>query len=380
METSMTLLQKKAEESLIGYIQAKGLMPGDRLGTTSEMAKEFGVSSGTLHKVLQQLADRGILNRTCKSGTYLSTDYDSILNGHKVDQSKIKSVVLVVPDIRLATFACLSVGVQQFANQADVDVLTISTDNKLENYVDALERYMNRKNTGFIIIPPLANKIPLELVYEMHKLRIPIVTCYRRIEGAGWPIIYSDDIGASKLIAKHICDCGCKNIGYIASKRPSLFHKALHHNFIEQIISMGRAYNPQWTLFLPWLSSYEEIVSGQWHIKQEKEISQWLRSYAKDLDGICCASDELAIIVIKELNAMGINVPNDIAVIGEGHLITRNILSGEITSVSVDYQEMGQEAFRVLNMIADGNELEQEFEVYVRQRIIEGKSTPKIPR
>lgn len=68
-----TLLPQAAAESIINYIVAKNLQPGDRLPSEQQLALQLGVSRGTVREAVKILCARNIIEIKRGVGTYVSS-------------------------------------------------------------------------------------------------------------------------------------------------------------------------------------------------------------------------------------------------------------------------------------------------------------------
>lgn len=74
-------------------------------------------------------------------------------------------------------------------------------------------------------------------------------------------------------------------------------------------------------------------------------------------DVVICGSDWLAQAIIIEAQAAGLNVPNDLGVIGFGNLTMAGAMRPTITTIDVDGARIGREAVAVLAQRAAGGEV-----------------------
>lgn len=65
-------LTEQILEQMMEYIKKNNLKPGDRLGTEMELARDMGVSRGTVRGAIKILVFRNVLEVRQGSGTYLS--------------------------------------------------------------------------------------------------------------------------------------------------------------------------------------------------------------------------------------------------------------------------------------------------------------------
>ena len=73
-----------------------------------------------------------------------------------------------------------------------------------------------------------------------------------------------------------------------------------------------------------------------------------LLNASPDLDAIFVTNDLPAVGAIQQLQARGVRVPEDIAVVGFGDSNVSSILRPALTTVTIPLYEMGQTAFRTL--------------------------------
>jgi LacI family gluconate utilization system Gnt-I transcriptional repressor len=81
---------------------------------------------------------------------------------------------------------------------------------------------------------------------------------------------------------------------------------------------------------------------------------QALWAQRPDLDGVFCSSDLLALGVLTEAQAQGIDVPGRLAVIGFGDLDFSRDLHPALTTVRIDGSRIGREAARCIVDRAQG--------------------------
>ncbi len=66
----------------------------------------------------------------------------------------------------------------------------------------------------------------------------------------------------------------------------------------------------------------------------------------------------MALHALRILRALGKDVPRDVSIVGFGDLLRTDLTDPPLTTVAVPYEEMGQEAVRLLLESSDAKELE----------------------
>ncbi len=72
----------RISHKLIRQIESKVWRLGDRIPTEAQLAKEFGVSIGTVRKALEDLVTRGFLRRVQGNGTFVAGSFIRSKNHH----------------------------------------------------------------------------------------------------------------------------------------------------------------------------------------------------------------------------------------------------------------------------------------------------------
>lgn len=86
-------------------------------------------------------------------------------------------------------------------------------------------------------------------------------------------------------------------------------------------------------------------------------VDEFLRKVEKEkYDGVLCVNDTVAVYLINRLRNIGKHVPEDIKVIGIGNSNIGQRLEIPLTSIDLDYLEMGRQAVRAWRFIKKNND------------------------
>ena len=89
MATQTSTKREAAKQKLITNIFKNKYRPGEKLASSSELAKQFGISEGTVHLALNDLQREKIVQRVHGSGTYISNNNGAInINVPIIDPEK----------------------------------------------------------------------------------------------------------------------------------------------------------------------------------------------------------------------------------------------------------------------------------------------------
>lgn len=163
--------------------------------------------------------------------------------------------------------------------------------------------------------------------------------------------ILSNDKEAVSHMVNHMVDCHqAKKIYYVTG--PSTMYDIMcrEEGFRETVRKRG----------LDFCESY--IYTGNlWYNAGEQAVDYFLALSDELPDAIICANDYMAISVCEELNKRGINVPEDIKVMGFDDVIEARELYPQISTVCVKPEDFAAKAMEVIRLHDSGCELMEEY-------------------
>ncbi len=126
-----------------------------------------------------------------------------------------------------------------------------------------------------------------------------------RCMGTGIPCVASDNFAGGQLAAEKLADFGCRNVAFLCKsssitnepnkRRAGFENGCLAHKLHCEMKIVGD--NEPYDIFEQFLANH--VTDGK-----------------VSLDGIFCVTDGLAYFVMKILHSLGINVPQDVQLIG----------------------------------------------------------------
>lgn len=199
----MELAQQLEED-----IRARQLKPGDPYLSLTEAARMLGVGSSTANRALQLLAQRKILQRVQRRGTFI----DSLQR--KSSPGLLKRVFMLVHHSYLRQEGLMAdgvlVGIQSQLPSADVQFNFLPAVEDPGEYVDGLiGKILQAKETAGIVI----TKAPFAVQRAVKDSGLPAVvhgSLYPSIEGLAW--VDQDNVKIAQLIAAYALGHACTHV------------------------------------------------------------------------------------------------------------------------------------------------------------------------
>ena len=231
------------------------------------------------------------------------------------------------------------------------------TGQKDEREIESIESLVNQRVSGIILI---AGTITDKHKKALGGSDIPVILLGQKNEN--FYCILHDDEAAGYQVGEYIISKGHRNICYIDvdkkgvsawSRRKFGFEKCMKENNIDNV-----------SLF--------EIDST---IEDATEVVKKILSTQKSTI-IACATDSIAIGIIKGLIKSGLSIPKDISVIGIGDYEIARMITPSLTTIHYPYKSCGKLLAEKIVSLIIGNDVEHE--IIIPVKLIERESVDKL--
>lgn len=171
---------------------------------------------------------------------------------------------------------------------------------------------------------------------NLGNLDIPLVLVDSYVKHAqDYCTVSSDDRNGGKLAAEYLMARGCKHFGVVCTELAVAgVSKERYEGFVEALKANGQAIAPKYV--------FEGFPNYEYGLEVAEKIA------STDIDGVFAFSDMMAFGIIEGLKNRGIQVPEDISVIGFDGLFISEISSPKLTTVKQNIYEKGSQAVALL--------------------------------
>lgn len=221
--------------------------------------------------------------------------------------------------------------------------LSFTVYENIKRVSDLSELIINKHVNGFILLGDIEEKI-IDLI---KKSGLPVVTVNNPLcEKYGLPMIINDDFRGGYEVAKFLIDIGSKKIGCIKGPKDSPSCEVRYEGFVTGLKNLG--FNIENLLTVEGNLEFESGYDGM------KKI--FLSSQKKLPDSVFCINDLMAIGAMKYISEQGLNIPDNISVIGFDNIAQSSQVVPPLTTVDIQRKEMGYiAAEKLIEFIEDKN-------------------------
>jgi len=335
------------------YIESKVLdgtyQPNQKISSESEFMKQFGVSRHTIRRAIGDLVTEGWLYREQGSGTFCA-DRSTMQSLRNYD--KQKNIAIVTTYLSDYIFPSIIRGAEAQLSEEGYQVSIFSTNNCQDKEKQILENLLTQNFDGVIVEPTKSAYSNPNIAYylNLERLSIPYIMINAYYDELGPVSIVLDDERGGFLQTKYLIEQGHKDIiGFFktddiqGTRRLKGFLKA--HRTYKIPINPGNiiTYNT------------DEKDSKPVH-----EMDQLLTHTRQVPTGIVCYNDELAMNILHVLRTKGLQIPEDVSIIGYDDSPLAEISEVKLTSILHPKSKMGKDAANKIIELIESKDINNE--------------------
>ena len=345
--------------------------------TLKHIARELDVSISTVSKALKN--SKEISADTIQKVQAFAKLYNYRPNNIALSlkNRKTNTIGIIIPEIVHHFFSKVIRGVELVANKRGYNVIIGLSNESFSKEVINMEMLANGSIDGFIL--SMSKETLLQQDYhhytETMSQGMPIVMFDRVVSEIKCDKVIVDDFNGAKNAVEKLIANQCKHIALITTKDYVSVGKLRTLGYLEAL--QGNNISPQADLIL----KMDDTLDYEVHLeKLEAEIEQLFNAH-KNIDGVFAVNELYALSAMKVARKLGLNVPNDIQVIGFTDGVLSKHSTPSLTTVSQHAQLMGERAADMLinkienELVIDFDTEEQFQTVVINTELIEREST-----
>ncbi|SFC68350.1 LacI family DNA-binding transcriptional regulator [Clostridium uliginosum] len=325
-----------------------------------DVAREAGVSIATVSRVLN---DIDVVNEDTKKKVVDAIKllgYRPNIIARSLKTQKTKTIGILLPDVSNQFYPEIVRGAEDVSNIYDYNVILCNSDLDVEKEKEYLRVLREKMVDGVLYMSSSLQEEILELINELDLKTVLVET---KDKDGRLPSVTIDNIKGCYDSTKYLIGKGLKNIAFVGTEKDNM--NAWGDRYIGYENAMKEA-GINIDTDLVYFDTIK-VKSGY------EAVDEFIRR-DKKIDGVVCASDDIAMGVINRLREKGYNVPKDVSVIGFNDNYVASVFYPKITTISQPTYDMGSVAMRMLIKLLNQKELEEAHYV-LDHELIEREST-----
>lgn len=295
-----------------------------------DIAKELHLSISTVSKALNGAFDvsketKELVLNYAKSHGYISRD-------ERLHVKNIRRLCVLYDNVKSSNqsniIIPLALAFSKYARQKNFEVI----HSPIDAITDTYENFMISNNFDGSFIAGLNFKSPI--LKELKNTSIPTILFDNNLIGEKIATINNENLNTISELVTILKNLGHTKIGFIHGDKNSFVSNERFAGYIIGQMINGLDYLPSYTYF------------GNFSEESGYEAANYFSQ--TDVTAIICASDTMAIGLMRGLEEKGLKIPQDISVTGYDDLDIASYVKPALTTIRQDLDLIGEKAFSML--------------------------------
>lgn len=293
--------------------------------TIKDIARELGISYSAVSRALNHKA--GVSEKTrskiLETAERMGYQPNSLARGlvNKVSNT----IGVVIPDILNPFFAEIIKGIMETTNNFGYDILLCVTgweEKKEKEYIKTLQE----KRVDGIILK--SSKDRKDQVFD--NIRVPFILLESWPTSSKCSFIEVDNEKGGYIAARHLIECGYKNIAFLGGKKDSYSNRQRLDGFKKAFEENPKGIENTYTFF------------GDFGMSSGYEMAWKLFNGENKIDAIFAGNDIIALGVLQCAEECGIKVPQELGVIGFDNISYARLPQIQLTTIHQPKYALGK--------------------------------------
>lgn len=321
--------------------------------TIKDIAELAGVAKSTVSRYLNG-GSVGKKTREKLDRVIRETNYEPNQFAQSLKSKQTKMIGVIVPRLDSYAASRTMMGIDERLTERGYQMLVVNTAQQTEREIEQLYNLAKQKVAGIIWLGTTVTDRHLEAI---EAIQIPVLLIGQQHDNVH-SLIYPD-YEAAYALGREFTKWGHRDVVYVGVS--------------EADIAVGQDRRDGFLKALHEADARVTVVQTTFKIEDAIPIGERLAKEIGSTSLIICATDNIALGVLKGLANQGISVPNDISVSGFGGYDFTEVLHPSITTVHLPYRRTGAKSADMMLQLLQGNDVPMKtftiFELKVRESV-----------
>ena len=306
-----------------------------------EIANLLGVNVSTVSRALRGL--EGVSQELRQKILSLAKEHGYRPNPFAVSlrYDTTRTIGIVVPDVSFNHYAQIVKRIEAEARKVGYMCIITDSDDKYENEKNCIDLLVNMHVEGIIIC--LAQETTdFSHIQHLRRIHMPVVL-FDRDADIDISSVIINDAESAREVTNRLIDGGAKRIAFLGGPNKMKQTSERKHGYLEALRERGIPIQKELVKcdFLSFSSGFSNTTE--------------LLDMHDRPDAIVASHGLLTLSSMKAIEARGMNVPNDISVVGYMSDWISEVLTPRVSFVKQNQKEIAVKAFKLLHDQMDGD-------------------------
>ncbi|MYL50757.1 LacI family DNA-binding transcriptional regulator [Halobacillus litoralis] len=308
------------------------------MATIKDIAKLAGVSVTTVSRALNGYSDVNADTRKRIEQIAKEIEYSPNALARSLVMKHTKTIGLLVSGLSRdgakdnIVFDVLT-GINEYCGSMGYDLVLFNTTTSKQKEKTYAQLCRERRVDG-VIVQGIKKDDPY--LIEIFDSNIPCVLIDVPVENEHTGYVSTDNVDGSMKAIRHLAELGHINIAMINGHDQAYVSKERRKGFELGMVEEGLDIHSEW------------IVNGEFTELKAEEVAYHLLVDSPEITAIFCASDLMALGVMRAAFELGKRVPDDLSIVGYDDITLASYVTPALTTIAQDTFRMGYEAADLL--------------------------------
>jgi LacI family transcriptional regulator len=314
------------------------LLAGAQMSTINEVAIMARVSTTTVSRYLNNRIELPAETAARIDAAIVALDYRPNILAKRLSLGRSEAIGMMTPEIANPFFAELAAAVENEAEKHGYSVLMSSTGGNRERELASLRRLKDGHVDGLIMMTnrPDDGSLAATLHHYGH-----IVLIDEDIPGVNVPKIFVENREGAHAATRHLIEAGHRRIAHIGG--PAKLFSAIERlaGYRDAIAEVGMTVDDG------------DIRQGEYSREFGRAAMLDILAGGRPPTAVFAGSDFIAIGIMEAVRSKGLNVPQDISLVGFDDMPFADLLAPGLTTIRQPTAELGRIGFGTLKALID---------------------------
>lgn len=308
--------------------------------TIKDLSLKIGVSISTISRALNESKEINKETRRIILEAAESMGYQKNLTAISLVKKQSFNIGIIVPELKSDFYSNLITGANEILKSKGYRIYIMQSDESYDTEVSNINALLESRVDGIIASTTFSTKDFSHFNKAIGKY-VPVVFFSRINNELKCPKIAVDNYLGACLATEHLIEKGYQKIGYLGRGKDFHIGNIRYQGFIDTLNKHKKAF-------------VDDLILKDDRITQDpgQLIHQYLNSKYRP-DAVFTMTDTIGIEVIRIARNMGIDIPNDLGIIGFSDHVVSGYISPSLSSIKQPTHEIGMEAANILMKLID---------------------------
>lgn len=333
--------------------------------TIYDIAKKLKISPAT---VSRGLADHpGISKKTKKKifDTVEAMGYRSNHFARNLRQKETRTIGVMVHELNSNFITSVLAGIEKVTTEAGYDLIIAHSSESAQKEAANANNLFQKRVDGLIASLSFDTK-DLDHFQSFVEKGVPVVFFDRVEQDGNRTVVVIDNTKCGYLATEHLIQQGCRRIVHLTSSLSRNVYAQRYKGYRDALFDNDLPFDES-------LLIVKDLSEGA-GIDAANEILKMTPLP----DGLFCTNDFVAAVCMRTLKEAGLQIPEDIAVVGFNNDAIGHLIEPPLTTINYPGSDMGEIAARnLVNHLKGISNLQQTNTIIVRSELIVRQSSLK---